>query len=237
MKARRLTTILFLLLPVAALRSGHAQDTKKPGLITSDLGGVDMQFLVAATEQGRVQAELGEIAVTHAQSPDVVTFGRALAKENAVQSEQIKLLAINKGLDLPENLNPPKNAAAAKLDKLKGLKFDKAYVQEMLVQMQKCETIFEGGLQSHDPDIKAFATSTLPVIKAASRLPLSHHGRRPAPPAPRHCNPRVNVSDPPCPRLEKISPGVFGFYGSTVSSILCGGLQIHDCCIDRRSLF
>lgn len=192
MKASRIITILFASLLVVPLDAGHAQDARKPGLITSDLGGVDMQFLVAATEQGRVQAELGELAVTHAQSPDVITFGRALAKENAVQSEQIKLLAINKGLNLPENLNPPKNATAAKLDKLKGLKFDKAYVQEMLVQMQKCETIFEGGTQSHDPDIKAFAVSTLPVIK--QHLAFLYHTTGAAPPSSPTPQLRANVS-------------------------------------------
>lgn len=197
MKARRSTSILFSLLLAATLHAGHAQDAKKPGLISSDLGGVDLQFLVSATEQGRVQAELGELAVTHAQSPDVITFGRALAKENAVQSEQIKLLAINKGLNLPEKLNPPKNATAAKLDKLKGLKFDKAYVQEMLLQMQKCEAIFEGGTQSHDPDIKGFATSTLPVIK--QHLAFLYHTTGAAPPPSPAPQLRVNVADPRAP--------------------------------------
>ena len=124
-----------------------------------------MQFLTSAAEQGNIQAELGEIAVTHAQSPDVIAFGRSLAKENAVQSEQIKLLAINKGLALPENLNPKKDPAADRLQKLKGLKFDKAYVAEMLAQLQNYVSIFEAGAQSHDADIKAFAESVLPVIK------------------------------------------------------------------------
>ena len=172
MKLRQLASILSLLLLVS-FRDGIAQDAKKPALINSDLSGGDMQFLVLATEQGNVQAVLGEIAVTHAQSADVKTFGQSLAKENAVQNEQIKLLAINKGLALPENLNPRKNSAADKLEKLKGLKFDKAYVQEMLLQLQNYAAIFERATQSADPDIKSFAASALPAIN--QRLAFLSH--------------------------------------------------------------
>jgi putative membrane protein len=180
MKASRFPVILFSLLLIVPFRHGVAQDAKKPALISSDLNGGDLQFLVSASQQGSVQAELGEIAVTHAESADVKTFGQELAKENAVQSEQIKLLAINKGLPLPENLNPDKNPAARKLEKLKGLKFDKAYVEEMLVQLQSYDAIFERGIQSHDPDIKAFAASVLPVIKKHLAF-LSHtEGSAPA---------------------------------------------------------
>jgi putative membrane protein len=196
MKAFRFPSILFSLLLIAPFRHGDAQDAKKPALITSDLSGGDLQFLVSASEQGRVQAELGELAVTHAESSDVKTFGQALAKENAVQSEQIKLLAINKGLTLPENLNPEKNPAARKLEKLKGLKFDKAYVEEMLVQLQNDDAIFERGTQSRDPDIKAFAASVAAVIK--QHLAFLSHAAGNAPPVASSPTPhfRVNVGDP-----------------------------------------
>jgi putative membrane protein len=173
MKHQPLYPILIFILLAAALRQADAQSTKKPPLISSDLSGVDVQFLTAAAEQGNVQATLSELAVTHAQSADVKAFGQALAKENAVQSEQIKLIAINKGLTLPESLNAKKTADTLKLEKLQGLKFDKAYVTEMLAQMQNYEAIFEHATQSDDPDIKSFATSALPKIK--QRLAFLNH--------------------------------------------------------------
>lgn len=193
MKARRLPTILFSSLLIVSFRDGNAQDTKRPPLISSDLSGGDMQFLISASEQGNVQAALGELAVTHAQSADVKAFGQALAKENAVQSEQIKLIAINKGLALPENLSPKKNPTTGKLEKLKGLKFDKAYVEEMLLQLQNYAAIFDKATQSRDPDIKSFATGALPTIKEHLAF-LSHTtGNAPASGATPHF--RVSVPD------------------------------------------
>ena len=196
MKKRRIHSILICALLAVSFREAHAQDAKKPPLISSDLSGGDMQFLTSAAEQGNVQAALGELAVTHAQSPDVKAFGQALAKENAVQSEQIKLIAINKGLALPESLIPKKNSAAAKLEKLKGLKFDKAYVEEMLTQLQNYEAIFEHATQSEDPDIKSLATSALPAIKQRLAF-LNHTAGNPSATSTPHF--RVNVHDAESP--------------------------------------
>jgi putative membrane protein len=198
MKALRFAPILFSLLLVVPFRDGNAQDAKRPPMFSSDLSGGDMQFLISATEQGQVQAELGELAATHAESADVKTFGLTLSKENAVQNEKIRLIAIKKGFALPENVSPQKSPAAAKLEKLQGLKFDKAYMQEMLLQEQNYVTIFERATQSHDPDIQSYASAALPVIMQHLAF-LSHTtGNSTGNAAPRGTpvHFRVNVADP-----------------------------------------
>lgn len=124
-----------------------------------------MQFFSSAMQQGTLQASLGQLAVSRAQSSEVKTFGQTLMREQALQNEQVRLLAIKKGFTLPENLNADKNPIAAKLSKLQGLKFDKAYMEEMFLQQQSYVAIFEQASQSRDPDIKAFANSTLPTLR------------------------------------------------------------------------
>lgn len=153
--------LLCLAMPVAHLR---ADSPKKP-LFSSDLSGGDMQFFSSAMQQGTLQASLGQLAVARAQSSEVKTFGQTLMREQALQNEQVRLLAIKKGFTLPENGNTNKNPIADKLSKLQGLKFDKAYMEEMYLQQQSYVTIFEQASQSRDPDIKAFATATLPTLR------------------------------------------------------------------------
>jgi putative membrane protein len=194
MKARRLPPILFSLIILASSREANAQAANKPPVFSSELSGGDMQFLVTATQQGQVQAALGELAETHAESADVKTFGQTLAKENAIQSEQIKLIAIKKGFTLPENLSSEKNATIGKLEKLKGLKFDKAYMQEMLQQEQNYAAIFEKATQSGDPDIKSFAEVALPAIQ--QHLAFLNHTTGNAAPSGTPVHFRVNAGNP-----------------------------------------
>ncbi len=196
MKARRLAPILFSLLLLVSSREANAQAVKKPPMFSSDLSGGDMQFLVAATQQGQTQAALGELAETHAESADVKAFGQTLARENAIQSEQIKLIAIKKNFTLPENLAPEKSPVTGKLEKLQGLKFDKAYMQEMLQQEQNYAAIFEKAAQSGDLDIKSFAESVLPAIK--QHLAFLDHttGNAAAIPSKTPVHFRVEVGDP-----------------------------------------
>jgi putative membrane protein len=194
MNARHIPPVLFSLLMFLSFRDGFAQTAKKPPIFSSDLSGGDMQFLVSASQQGQLQAVLGALAGSHAESADVKAFGITLAKENAVQNEQIKLMAIRKHFTLPENPEAEKNPSAVKLQKLQGLKFDKAFILEMLTQEQNYADIFERATLSQDPDIKAFAAATLPVIK--QHLAFLGHSTGKAPSGTPTPHFRVNVGDP-----------------------------------------
>ena len=164
MTVRRLLPCLFF---AAFACMGTAADApKKPALIFStDMSGGDLQFLNSATEKGLFQAALGALAASHAKSDEVREFGQTIAKHHAAQNEQIKLIAIKKGLSLPAGLTRQQNAAVDKLAKLQGLKFDKAYMQEMVQDQQDYVTIFEQATQSQDADIKSFAIASLPALK------------------------------------------------------------------------
>jgi len=163
----RILPILCLSLYIAFVSRGVAGDApKKPAMIFStDMSGGDLQFLNSATEQGLFQATLGALAASRAKSAEVKEFGQTIAKHHATQNEQIKLIAIKKGFTLPTGLTQQQNATTDKLAKLQGLKFDKAYMEEMVQGQQSYVTIFEQAAQSHDADIKSFAIASLPVLR------------------------------------------------------------------------
>lgn len=166
MSMRLLFPAIFSLAIFSAAQNGQAGDEKKPPLIISaDISGNDLQFLRSASEQGLLEANLGELAEMRAQSSEVKIFGQTLAKYHATQNEQLKLLAIKKGVTVPASLNPRQSSLAERLTKLQGLKFDKAYMEEMIVEQQNYDALFEQATQSGDPDIKSFVNTALPSIK------------------------------------------------------------------------
>jgi len=156
-------TFAFFALPGA----GFAADAKNPPMIfTTDVSGGDLKFLSSAAEQGLLLATLGVLAADHAKSSEVKDYGQALAKNHATQNERIKLLTIRKGITTPSaGLTKKQNKIADELSKLEGLKFDKAYLEEMVQELQVYAATFELATQSRDPEIKSFATLALPNVK------------------------------------------------------------------------
>ena len=159
--------LLCSVLLIAGACEGFAGDpVKKPSeIFNTDLSGGDLQFLNSAAVQGMVQVALGSLGADHAQSSEVKDFAQTIAQHHAGQNEQIKLIAMKKGVLIPSSLSPKQNAVADRLSRLQGLKFDKAYMEEMINQQQAYEVIFEQATQSRDDDIKSFAVAELPAIK------------------------------------------------------------------------
>jgi predicted outer membrane protein len=158
----------------------RAADDKHPQMLfNSDLSGKDLQFLMSAAEQGLVQAGLVDLAKAHAQSKEVKEFVETLGKQRADQNEKIKQLADGKGVALSVTLTKQEGAAIEKLGKLKGLKFDKAFMEEVTKKQQDNAGLFEQATQSADPEIKAFVEKTLPEIKQQLALARNISGIAP----------------------------------------------------------
>lgn len=162
-----LPVVLLLAMGLAGtlLPVGAGEPKAPPVLFSTDISGGDLQFLTSAAEQGLYQASLAALAADHAKSSEVKEFGETLAKHYAGQNERLKLIAMKKGLTIPSKLSANQNASAAKLAHLQGLKFDKAYMEEMVQDQQTYVALFEQATQSHDAEIKSFATASLPGLK------------------------------------------------------------------------
>lgn len=212
MKARLLFPISFAILAaiMALPGNGLASGAKQPPVVFStDLSGGDLQFLTSAAEQGLLQATLGVLAADHAKSSEVRDYGQTLATHHATQNEQIKLLAIKKGVAIASRLTPRQNTVAEKLSKLDGLKFDKAYLEEVIQDQQAYAAVFEKAAQSDDPDIKSFVMKSLPEIRHNLELLKKMTGFAPTGEASPHF--RTDTAPTPAPSPD----GSLHFRGST----------------------
>lgn len=125
----------------------------------------DSEFLVAVAETDFKEIELGKLAQKSA-NPDVKALGDMMVTEHTKSSAEAKALAASKNISLPAGLTEDGKEAYNKLNEKKAADFDKAYADKMVEGHEKTIKKFEEYVQDgKDPDIKAWAEKTLPVLR------------------------------------------------------------------------
>jgi putative membrane protein len=122
-------------------------------------------FLSDVVEGGTTEVELGKLAQTKSKNPDIKKFGQMLVEDHSKANADAKSLAAKKNINLPTGMGSHQST----YDKLKGLSgddFDKEFVEAMVDDHEKDVSTFQKESQnSSDPDVKAFAAKTLPVLQ------------------------------------------------------------------------
>jgi putative membrane protein len=126
----------------------------------------DSKFVKDAAAGGMEEVELGKLAVAKASSPEVKNFGQKMVDDHSKANDQLSQLASQKGIDLKKDESMMAKHDSAKLAKLKGAKFDKAYMDMMVKDHKKDVADFEHASKgAKDNDIKSWASTTLPTLQ------------------------------------------------------------------------
>ena len=126
----------------------------------------DQEFATKAAQGNMAEVNGGQTAAQKGSSADVKTFGNRMVSDHGKALDELKQLAQNKGITLPSDVNAEQKAEADKLSKLSGKDFDKEYADAMVKDHDKDAKEFEKASKSaQDPDLKAWAAKTLPVIQ------------------------------------------------------------------------
>ena len=127
----------------------------------------DKHFLVKAAEGGLTEVQLGQIAQQNASSEEVKQFGARMVADHSKANDELKGIAQQKGVSVPTKLDVHHQAMVDRLSKLSGPEFDRAYVNDMVEDHKKDVAEFQkASTSAQDPDVKAFAGKTLPVIQS-----------------------------------------------------------------------
>ena len=139
-------------------------NTKSATLISS--GSEDIEFMLDAAKGGLAEVELGKLAAEHAQSDEVKKFAQRMVDDHTKANEQLKQIAESKSIKLPTEVETKEQALMQRLEKLNGAMFDRTYMNAMVNDHVKDVNEFKreanGG---RDPQVKSFATSTLPTLE------------------------------------------------------------------------
>ncbi|WP_046972598.1 DUF4142 domain-containing protein [Dyella japonica] len=123
----------------------------------------DQEFLTKASSDGAAEVQMGQLAVQKASSPQIKDLAQQLVKDHSAANKQLAALANRKHANVV--LQPQPSNVMDKLQSLNGGDFDKAYASAMVGGHQKAIALFDSASHSSDPDVAAFASSTLPTLK------------------------------------------------------------------------
>ena len=144
----------------------HANKTERATADKGKLPAGDRKFVMEALKGGMAEVELGKLAGEKASNDAVKQFGKRMADDHAKAGEELKKLAMDKGIQPPSDLDGKHRKLHDRLSKLSGAEFDRAYVNEMVKDHRKDVKDFQREAdKAKDPDVKAFASKTLPTLQ------------------------------------------------------------------------
>ena len=161
----------------AATMSGDrpTSTSERNGAAAQAKSGKEVSFLQKAAEGGKMEVELGNLALQRASNADVKTFAQRMVDDHTKANQQLEELASRKGITLKEREGAAAKQTMAKLSKLSGEAFDREYAKDMVKDHEKDVAEFRAATKLRDPDIKEFATQTLPTLQEhlemAKKLP------------------------------------------------------------------
>jgi putative membrane protein len=138
---------------------------------TGGLSSSDRKFLMEAAMGGMAEVELGHRAIQTGQSDTVKQFGQRMVDDHSKANAELTTVASGKGITLPAEIDAKHRAAMARMARLSGANFDRAYAKEMLSDHNKDVALFKKQAETGtDPDLKAFAAKTLPTLEEHQKM-------------------------------------------------------------------
>lgn len=126
----------------------------------------DAVFAMKAAQGGMAEVQLGQLAAQKATSPDVKSFAQMMVDDHTKANDNLKSVASQEGMTLPAAPNAKDQALITKLQNESGAKFDHDYVKAMVKDHQEDVKEFQKeSANGADPQIKNFASQTLPVLQ------------------------------------------------------------------------
>jgi putative membrane protein len=154
---------------LVALSPSCLAQTATPNVDTGSkkmLSSADTSFAMKAAQGGLAEVQLGQLAVNKASNPAVKQFGQRMIDDHTKANDQLKQIAQEQNITLPETLNAKDQALHDKLQNLSGPQFDKEYMKAMVKDHEEDIKEFEKESdKGKDPAIKSFASQTLPTLK------------------------------------------------------------------------
>jgi putative membrane protein len=131
----------------------------------------DKKFVKEAAMGGMAEVELGKLATQKGTSESVKQFGQKMIDDHTKANDQLKEVASKDNIQIPAALDKKHQERIDKLSKLDGAAFDKAYAKDQVKDHKNDIKDFQAEAQGgSDPNVKAFATNTLPVLQQHLQL-------------------------------------------------------------------
>lgn len=134
---------------------------------TNSLSASDRNFVLQAAQNGMLEVELGRLATQRGSSTAVKQHGQQMVQEHTQANQELMQLAMQKGVEIPQEMSSQNQVVRQRLAGLSGANFDAAYQQAMRQSHSQAIALFQAqSQQGQDPELKAWATQLLPDLQA-----------------------------------------------------------------------
>ena len=162
--------------------SGAGQSAAGAAAGGAKLSAGDEKILKDMAMANMAEVEGGKLAQNKSQSSEVKAFAQQMIDDHTANLNEVKALAQARGVILPTEPDAKHKAMAAKLEKMSGDAFDKAYMKQAGVQDHKTvhAKLMAASKKAKDPEVKALVDKTEPVVaqhlKSAEQMPMAKSG-------------------------------------------------------------
>ena len=158
--ARSATAMLVMVLVAVGLLVSRAN-------AATTVSPTDQDFILAAAQGGMTEVKLGALAAQNGKRDDVKEFGRMMVTDHTAINDDLKALAAQKGVTLPDSLDAKHQGMVDKMTALTGSAFDDAYIAAMIKGHTKDARAFKAeSAATQDADVKSFLEKSIPVVDA-----------------------------------------------------------------------
>lgn len=138
-------------------------------------------FVEDASAKGVAEVEAGKLAQEKGTAADVKSFADMMVKDHTAANAKLKSIADAKKLGVSDSAQLVDKAKAMILELRSAKSFDQAYANNQVKAHEATIKLFEKeASEGKDAELKAFATETLPKLKAhlehAKALAKAHGG-------------------------------------------------------------
>jgi putative membrane protein len=133
----------------------------------------DSRFATAAAEGSMLEVALGRVASAKASNAEVKEFASRMVTDHSRSNAELTAIASTKSLMLPtqEQVKAKHQELFAKLEKLEGAAFDRAYMIAMVEDHDKDVALFEKQAKhGRDAALTGFAEKALPVLREHQKM-------------------------------------------------------------------
>jgi putative membrane protein len=123
------------------------------------------KFLKEAMEGNLAEVKMGELAQKNGSSDGVRSFGQMLAQDHAAANKKAETVAQSLGMTPPTEPNRKQKADFDKLSKLSGDKFDREFVNHMVMDHKTDIREFEKEAKKKGDATGGYADETLPTLR------------------------------------------------------------------------
>lgn len=137
---------------------------------TSDIITVrenEAEFATNAADAGLAEINFANLAISKTTNPEIKAYANMMLKDHGIANDELMALAKSKNVTLPVAMSAEHQKRREDLSAKSGTDFDKGYAKMMEENHVKVLAFMEHqARKGTDPDFKAFAAKTVPVINA-----------------------------------------------------------------------